>query len=84
MFEFRLRVLDVRERASDPPSFLGIVEGFPELLVHATSAGDAEADLVRALVAYLNRLRNPEATWPQLDDYPTVRAARILLMTPPG
>ncbi len=25
MFEFRLRILDVRERDTDPPSFLGIV-----------------------------------------------------------
>ena len=29
MFEFRLRILDVWEREMDPPSFLGIVEGFP-------------------------------------------------------
>jgi hypothetical protein len=79
MFEFRLRVLDV-----GGGSFLGIVEGFPELLVHAISAGDAEADLVRALVAHLDRLQNREATWPQLDDFPTVRTARIMLAPPLG
>jgi hypothetical protein len=79
VFEFRLRVLDV-----GGGSFLGIAEGFPELLVHAASAGDAEADLVRALVDHLDRLQNREATWPQLDDFPTVRCARILLMPPLG
>jgi hypothetical protein len=79
VFEFRLRILD-----AGGGSFLGIVEGFPELLVHAASAGDAEADLVRAIVAHLGRLQNPEATWPQLDDFPTVRTARILLTPPPG
>jgi hypothetical protein len=79
VFEFRLRVLD-----AGGGSFLGIVEGFPELLVHAASARDAEADLVRALAAHLDRLQNREATWPQFDDFPTLRAARILLMPPPG
>jgi hypothetical protein len=72
VFEFRLRVLDV-----GGGSFLGIVEGFPELLVHAASARDAEADLVRALVAHLDSLQNREATWPQLDDFPTVRTLRV-------
>jgi len=43
MFEFRLRVLDVGRG-----SFLGIVEGFPEVLVHATYALEAERDLTRA------------------------------------
>jgi hypothetical protein len=79
VFEFRLRILDV-----GGGSFLGIVEGFPELLVHAASAGDAEADLVRALMALLDRLQNREATWPHLDDFPTVRTTRLLLMLPVG
>jgi hypothetical protein len=79
VFEFRLRALD-----AGGGSYLGIVEGFPELLVHATCAGNAEADLVRALVAHLERLQNREATWPQLDHFPTVRRARILLMSPLG
>jgi hypothetical protein len=79
MFAFRLRVLD-----AGGGSFLGIVEGFPELLVHASSVGDVEADLVRALVAHLDRLQNREATWPQLDDLPTVHTARILLLPPVG
>ncbi len=74
MFEFRLRVLD-----AGGGSFLGIIEGFPELLVHATSAGAAEEDLVRALVAHLDRLQDREATWPQLDDFPTVRTTRLFL-----
>jgi len=75
MFEFRLRILEAGEG-----SYLGIVEGFPEILVHARSAGDAEADLVSGLVALLERQQNREATWLQLDDFPTVRSARILLV----
>ena len=74
MFEFRLRVLD-----AGAGSFLGIVEGFPELLVHATSAGEAEADLVRALVAHLDQLQNRDATWPHLDDLPMVRVVVLRL-----
>jgi predicted RNase H-like HicB family nuclease len=81
VFEFRLRVLDVRERASDPPSFLGIVEGFPQVLVHATSVGDAEANLQRALVRYLESLQSLQATRKELDDFPTVRVARLHVAT---
>jgi hypothetical protein len=46
VFEFRLRILDVREREGDPPSFLGIVEGFPQAMSHAASAAEAERDLL--------------------------------------
>ncbi len=74
MFEFRLRVLDVGEG-----SYLGIVEGFPEVMVYASSACQAEADLVGALADHLARLRDPEATRLQLDDFPTVRAVRLYL-----
>ena len=59
MFEFRLRILDVRERDTDPPSFLGIVEGFPEVLVHATSPVQTERELVDALSAHLSGLMPP-------------------------
>jgi len=62
MFEFRLRILDVRERDTDPPSFLGIVEGFPEVLVHATSRDQTEKDLVNALCEHLKGLQDREAT----------------------
>jgi hypothetical protein len=79
MFEFRLRILDVREHDGDPPSFLGIVEGFPEVLVHATSPGQAEADLIRALVDHLKRLQDREATRIDWDDFPTVRAVPLYL-----
>lgn len=77
MFEFRLRILDVREREGDPPSFLGIVEGFPEILAHATSAGQAEADLTSALSEHLRRLQDREATRIDWDDFPTVRSVRL-------
>ncbi len=74
MFEFRLRILDVGEG-----SFLGIVEGFPEVMVHAASAYQAEADLVRALVAHLESLQDREATQIDWDDFPTVWATRLYL-----
>jgi hypothetical protein len=74
MFEFRLRILDVGEG-----SFLGIVEGFPEILVHATSPAQAEADLTCALVDQLQRLQDREATRIGWDDFPTVRVTRLLL-----
>ncbi len=79
MFEFRLRILDVRERDTDPPSFLGIVEGFPEVLVHATSPVQTERELVDALSAHLRRLQDHEATRIDWDDFPTVRLLRVAL-----
>ncbi len=82
MFEFRLRILDVRERETDPPSFLGIVEGFSEVLVHATSAEQAETDLVNVLADHLKRLQDRESTRIDWDDFPTVRAIRLHLGPP--
>ena len=82
MFEIRLRVLDVREHEGDAPSFLGIAEGFPQVLVHATSASQAEADLMRSLIDHLERLKDPEATRIQLDDFPTVRSSAFRLAYP--
>ena len=79
MFEFRLRILDARERDTDPFSFLGIVEGFPEILVHARTIGQAERDLVNALEEHLRARMDYEATRLQLDDYPTLRALRLRL-----
>jgi hypothetical protein len=79
MSEFRLRILDVRERETDPPSFLGIVEGFPEVLVHATSPEQAEKDLANALGDHLRRLQDLEATRIDWDDLPTVRLTRLHL-----
>lgn len=72
MFEFRLRILE-----AGPDSFLGTVEGFPAVIVHADSAN--EADLVRALVDYLERLSDHEGTRLELDDFPAVRASRLIL-----
>ena len=79
MFEFRLRILDVRERYTDPPSFLGIVEGFPEVLVHATSRDQTEKDLVNALCEHLKGLQDREATRIDWDDFPTVKVVRLCL-----
>jgi hypothetical protein len=79
MFEFRLRILDAREHGSDPGSLLGIVEGFPGILVHAATASVAENDLTNALIEHLRQLQHPEATALELDDFPTVRVMRLYL-----
>ena len=79
MLEVRLRILDVREKEADPPSFLGIAEGFPDVLVHATAIEDAERDLVNALEDHLSRLMDYEGTRIQSDDFPTVRVVRLRL-----
>jgi hypothetical protein len=79
MLEIRLRILDVRERETDPFSYLGIAEGFPDVLVHATSVEQAERDLVNAVEEHLRRLMDHEATRLQLDDFPTVRVVHLFL-----
>lgn len=84
MIEFRLRILDVRERNTDPPSFLGIVEGFPEVLVHGTSVEEAEREVANALTEYLKELQDHEATRIDWDDFPTVRVIRLGLSPCPG
>jgi|HubBroStandDraft_1064217.scaffolds.fasta_scaffold23456_3 hypothetical protein len=79
MFEFRLRVLDVRERESDPPSFLGIVEGFPQVMAHAASAAEVERDLAASLCDYLTRIQDREATRIDWDEFPTIKLVRAYL-----
>jgi hypothetical protein len=79
MFEFRLRILDVRERVTDPPSFLGLVEGFPNVLVHANTPEQAESDLTSAIAEHLKGLEDREATRIDWDDFPTVREARLFV-----
>jgi hypothetical protein len=74
MFEFRLRVLQ-----AGPNSFLGLVEGFPSVLAHAESASAAEGDLVRALIAHLEAIQDPDGTRIQLDDLPTIRRVSIFV-----
>jgi 2-methylcitrate dehydratase PrpD len=74
VFEFRLRVLE-----AGPNSYLGIVEGLPEILVHAVTPDRAEGDLVRALIDRLERMMDREATRLQLDEFPTVRMVRLPL-----
>jgi predicted RNase H-like HicB family nuclease len=81
VFEFRLRILDARETVTDPNSFLGIVEGFPEILVHATTVEQAERDIVNALGEHLKRMQDQEATRLELDDFPTVLNIRCFLST---
>ena len=84
MLEIRLRVLDVRERDTEPASFLGIAEGFPGILVHATTIAQVERDLVNALEEHLTRLMDHESTRLQLDDFPTVRVVRLHLVRSPA
>jgi predicted RNase H-like HicB family nuclease len=84
MFEFRLRILDVRERETDPPSFLGIVEGFPEVMAYATSPERAEAELTSTLAEHLKRLQDREATRIEWDEFPTVRRLAMTLQPHPA
>ena len=81
MFEFRLRILDARERDTDPFSFLGIVEGFPEILVHARTVEQAERDLVNALGEHLHRIMDYDATRLELDDFPVVNVVTLRLLS---
>ena len=74
----------MRERDTDPPFFLGIVEGFPDVLAHATSVEHAERDLVNALSEHLRRLQDQEATRLDLDDFPTVRSVQLCLAPQTG
>jgi hypothetical protein len=60
------------------------VEGFPEILVHATSSGQAEADLASALAEHLKRQQYHETTWLDLHDFPTVRVVRLYLSSRAG
>ncbi|MGP8159554.1 MAG: hypothetical protein ACLPWO_08165 [Thermoplasmata archaeon] len=69
----------MRERDDEPPSFLGIAQGFPQILVHSTSVEQAEADLQNALCQHLQGLADYEATRVELDEFPTVRVARMTL-----
>ncbi len=55
------------------------MEGFPAVLVHATTVDQAERDLVNALIEHLKRLQDREATRLQLDDFPTVHSVRLYL-----
>ena len=77
--EIRLRILDVREKETDLPSFLGIAEGFPQVLTHSVSLEQAERDLVNALERHLTRLMDHKATRLELDEFPTVRV-RVLTL----
>ena len=84
MFEFRLRILDVRERETDPFSYLGIVDGFPDVLVHNTSVARTELDLVNALGEHLKRLQDRETTRIDWDDFPTARSVSLYVGPSPG
>jgi predicted RNase H-like HicB family nuclease len=77
MIEFRLRILDVREKEADPFSYLGIVEGFPDVMSHAVTLVQAERDLVNALAEHLERLQDWETTRVEWDDFPTVLNTRL-------
>jgi predicted RNase H-like HicB family nuclease len=72
VFEIRLRVLEAGEG-----SYLGIVERFPDIRVHATTAAEVEADATRALADHLERWMDREATRMQMEDFPTVRITRL-------
>lgn len=78
MFEFRLRILE-----AGPRSYVGVVEGLPEILVHAETPEQTEGDLNRALIDRLERMMDREPTRIERDDLPTVRFTRLVLVTAP-
>jgi len=84
VLEVRLRVFDVGEHVTDPPSLLGIIEGFPGILVQATTVEQTERYLVNAFEEHLQRRMDHEATRLPLDDFPTVSALRLLSARVPG
>ncbi len=78
MFELRLRSLE-----AGPSSYLGVVEGIPDILVHPATPGEAEGDLVRALIDHLERGMDDGSTRLQLEDRPTVRTIHLRLGSTP-
>ena len=74
MLEVRLRVVE-----AGPGSYLGIAEGFPGVLAHATTAEACVAGLEEALWRHLSSLRDLDATRLELDDLPTVRVVTLYL-----
>jgi hypothetical protein len=77
VFEIRLRIL-----AYGPNQFLGIAEGFPDVLTFSSTAEQAEIDLTNAVIQYLRRMMDLEATRCDWDDYPTVRVTCLRLAMP--
>lgn len=77
MFEFRLRILE-----AGPRSYVGIVEGFPVVMGHGPTVGEAETDTLRALSTFLEEQPDLEATRLQLDEFPTVRVSRLRWTAP--
>ena len=76
MLEIRLRIL-----AYGPQKFLGIAEGFPEVLTFSKSPEAAEVDLTNAVENRLRSLMQPESSSIDWDDAPTVREVRLYLGT---
>jgi hypothetical protein len=74
VLEIRLRVL-----AYGPHRFLGIAEGFPEVLVFSKSPEAVEIDLTNAVEDRIRCRMNFEVTSIDWDDFPTVRSVRLYL-----
>ena len=74
MFEFRARVLQ-----AGPSSFLGLVDGFPQIFTESESLAEAERDVLNALGDYLRSLEQPYAARIEQDDIPRVAVRRLYL-----
>ena len=74
MFEIRLRIL-----AYGPNQFLGIAEGYPNVLTFSSTIEQAEIDLTNAVTEHLRQSMNLEGTRLDWDDHPTVRTACLRL-----
>jgi hypothetical protein len=74
VFEIRLRIL-----AYGPNRFLGIAEGFPDILTFSSTSEEAEIDLANAVIDHLRRSMNSDRTRLDWDDRPVVRTIRLRL-----
>lgn len=84
MFGLGLRILDVRERDAGRGSLLGTMEGLPRIRTHVPAVERVEMDLRNAWMEDPGRRQEPEATRPELDDFPNVSISRLHLVSSLG
>jgi hypothetical protein len=74
MFEFRARILQ-----AGPNSFLGVIDGFPQILTESPTVGGAEIDVLNSLGDYIASLAEPPQAETEHDDFPTIAILRLRL-----
>jgi hypothetical protein len=79
MFEFRARILQ-----AGPNSFLGLIDGFPQILTESPTVVVAQIDVLNALGECLASMAESPAVRVEHDDYPTVRILRLGITSLPS